>query len=84
MSTVQIEHKSYQIPSCDGFTVTEFITAADMNRSVDGTRIYALTGADRGFKLLGFSQVMRICCGERTTDRRQPLSALINQTAASF
>src|SRR3984957_1149380 len=33
--TVQIEQKSYEMPPSDGFTITLFITVADINRSAD-------------------------------------------------
>jgi hypothetical protein len=33
MSSVRIEQKSYEMPSRDGFTVTHFITVADIDRS---------------------------------------------------
>ncbi len=33
MSSVQIEQKSYEMPPRDGFTVTHFITVADIDRS---------------------------------------------------
>jgi hypothetical protein len=33
--SVQIEQKSYEMPPCDGFTITLFITVADINRSAD-------------------------------------------------
>ena len=35
MSSVQIEQKSYEMPPRDGFTVTHFITVADIGRSAD-------------------------------------------------
>jgi catechol 2,3-dioxygenase-like lactoylglutathione lyase family enzyme len=35
MSSVQIEQKSYEMPPRDGFTVTDFITVADIDRSAD-------------------------------------------------
>ena len=36
MSSVQIEQKSYEmLPAQTGFTVTHFITVADMDRSTD-------------------------------------------------
>jgi len=35
MSSVQIEPKSYEMPPRDGFTVTHFITVADIDRSGD-------------------------------------------------
>ena len=35
MSSVQIEQKSYEMPPRDGFTVTHFITVADVDRSAD-------------------------------------------------
>ena len=35
MSSVQVEQKSYQMPPRDGFTVTHFITVADIDRSAD-------------------------------------------------
>jgi len=35
MSSVQIEQKSYEMPPRDGFTVTLFITVADIDRSAD-------------------------------------------------
>jgi hypothetical protein len=35
MSSVQIEQKSYEMPPRDGFTVTHFITVADIDRSAD-------------------------------------------------
>src|ERR1700679_458753 len=31
MNTVQIEQKSYEMPPCDGFTVTHFLTVADID-----------------------------------------------------
>ncbi len=34
-SSVEIEHKSYEMPPLDGFTVAQFITVADIDRSVD-------------------------------------------------
>ena len=34
MSNVQIEQESYEMPPRDGFTVTHFITVADIDRSV--------------------------------------------------
>src|SRR6202451_4817588 len=37
MSQVQVEQKSYQMPPTDGFTVTHFLTVADIERS---TRFY--------------------------------------------
>jgi predicted enzyme related to lactoylglutathione lyase len=33
MESVQIDHKSYEMPPRDGFTVTHFITVADIERS---------------------------------------------------
>ena len=33
MNSVQIEQKSYEMPPRDGFTVTHFITVADIDRS---------------------------------------------------
>jgi hypothetical protein len=33
--TVQIEQKSYEMPPRDGFTLTHFITVADIDRSAD-------------------------------------------------
>ena len=33
--SVQIEEKSYEMPPRDGFTITLFITVADINRSAD-------------------------------------------------
>jgi catechol 2,3-dioxygenase-like lactoylglutathione lyase family enzyme len=35
MSSIQIEPKSYEMPPRDGFTVTQFITVADIDRSAD-------------------------------------------------
>src|SRR5580692_11157590 len=35
MSSVRIEQKSYEMPPRDGFTVTYFITVADIDRSAD-------------------------------------------------
>ena len=35
MSSVRIEQKSYEMPPRDGFTVTHFITVADIDRSAD-------------------------------------------------
>ncbi|MGD0471146.1 MAG: VOC family protein [Terriglobales bacterium] len=35
MSSVQIEQRNYEMPPRDGFTVTHFITVADINRSAD-------------------------------------------------
>jgi predicted enzyme related to lactoylglutathione lyase len=35
MSSVQIEQKSYEMPPRDGFTLTHFITVADIDRSAD-------------------------------------------------
>jgi catechol 2,3-dioxygenase-like lactoylglutathione lyase family enzyme len=35
MNSVQIEGKSYEMPPRDGFTITLFITVADINRSAD-------------------------------------------------
>jgi catechol 2,3-dioxygenase-like lactoylglutathione lyase family enzyme len=35
MNRVQIEGKSYDMPPRDGFTITLFITVADINRSAD-------------------------------------------------
>jgi predicted enzyme related to lactoylglutathione lyase len=35
MSSVQIEQKSYEMPPCDGFTATHFITVANIDRSAD-------------------------------------------------
>ena len=46
--SVQIEQKSYAMPPCDGFTITLFITVADIERSaryyekVFGARILSL------------------------------------------
>jgi len=33
MNAVKVEHKSYEMPPRDGFTVTHFITVADIDRS---------------------------------------------------
>jgi hypothetical protein len=33
--SVQIEQKSYEMPPRDGFTITLFITVADIDRSAD-------------------------------------------------
>jgi predicted enzyme related to lactoylglutathione lyase len=33
MNQVQVEHKSYQMPPQDGFTVAHFLTVADIERS---------------------------------------------------
>ena len=35
MTSVQIEQKSYEMPPRNGFTVTHFITVADIDRSAD-------------------------------------------------
>jgi predicted enzyme related to lactoylglutathione lyase len=35
MSSVRIEQKSYEMLPRDGFTVTHFITVADIDRSAD-------------------------------------------------
>ncbi|MGA8532559.1 MAG: VOC family protein [Candidatus Tumulicola sp.] len=35
MDEVQVEQKSYQMPPHEGFTVTHFITVADIDRSAD-------------------------------------------------
>ena len=35
MSAVQIENKSYEMPPPEGFTITLFITVADIDRSAD-------------------------------------------------
>jgi hypothetical protein len=35
MGSVRIEQKSYEMPPSDGFTVTHFITVADIDRSAD-------------------------------------------------
>jgi catechol 2,3-dioxygenase-like lactoylglutathione lyase family enzyme len=35
MNTVKIEQKRYEMPPRDGFTVTHFITVADIDRSAD-------------------------------------------------
>ena len=35
MSGVQIKQNSYEMPPRDGFTITLFITVADINRSAD-------------------------------------------------
>ena len=35
MSSAQIEQKSYEMPPRDGFTVTHFITVADIDQSAD-------------------------------------------------
>ena len=35
MSSVRIEPKSYEMPPRDGFNVTHFIAAADIDRSAD-------------------------------------------------
>ena len=35
MSSVRIKQKSYEMPPHDGFTVTHFITVADIDRSAD-------------------------------------------------
>ena len=34
MNQVQVEQKSYQMPPQDGFTVTHFLTVADIERSL--------------------------------------------------
>ena len=33
--SVRIEQKSYEMPPCEGFSITLFITVADINRSAD-------------------------------------------------
>jgi hypothetical protein len=38
MSGVRIEQKTYEMPPRDGFTVTHFITVADIDRSADFMR----------------------------------------------
>ena len=35
MSGVQMQQKNYEMPPRDGFTVTHFITVADIDRSAD-------------------------------------------------
>jgi len=35
MSSVRIEQKSYEMPPRDGFTITHYITVADIDRSAD-------------------------------------------------
>jgi predicted enzyme related to lactoylglutathione lyase len=35
LNAVQVEQKSYEMPPRDGFTITLFITVADINRSAD-------------------------------------------------
>jgi hypothetical protein len=50
MSSVQIEQKSYELHPRDGFTLTHFITVADIDRSarfyekVFGGRVLSLAG----------------------------------------
>ncbi len=34
-NAIQVEQKSYEMPPRDGFTITLFITVADINRSAD-------------------------------------------------
>ncbi|HXS35892.1 MAG TPA: VOC family protein [Flavipsychrobacter sp.] len=53
MNTVQVEQKSYEMPPRDGFTITHFLTVADIDRSarfyetVFGGRILS-TGDSKG------------------------------------
>jgi predicted enzyme related to lactoylglutathione lyase len=55
MESVQIDHKSYEMPPRDGFTVTHFITVADIERSarfyetVFGGRILSLGDSKGAF-----------------------------------
>jgi hypothetical protein len=39
VSSVQIEQKSYEMPPCDGFTVTHFITVADISVLADPDKV---------------------------------------------
>ena len=34
MNTIEVEHKSYEMPPRDGFTVAHFLTVADVERSL--------------------------------------------------
>ena len=38
MNQVQVEHKSYQMPPQDGFTVAHFLTVADIDDRFDFTK----------------------------------------------
>ncbi len=35
MAAVQVEQKNFEMPPRDGFTIAQFLTVADINRSVD-------------------------------------------------
>ena len=52
MTQVEVDHKPYQMPPADGFTVAHFLTVADIERSVRfyatvfGGRVLSLGDAD--------------------------------------
>ncbi len=49
MNQVQVEQKTYQMPPQDGFTVTHFLTVADIERSL---RRKAVSGPSRPRQML--------------------------------
>jgi hypothetical protein len=79
MAAVQVEQKNFEMPPRDGFTIAQFLTVADINRSVDfyatvfGGRILS-RGDSRGAP--GYVQIANIFyigLGDRfDADKLQP------------
>jgi hypothetical protein len=76
---VQIEQKSYEMPPFDGFTITLFITVADINRSarfyenVFGGRILSLgdsKGASGHIHIANTWLIVNVGGGPTRTNRR--------------
>ena len=68
MTQVRVEQKSYQMPPGDGITIAQFITVADIERSVRfyekvfGGRILS-RGDSKGAP--GYIQIANTCCRPR-------------------
>src|SRR5579864_2478811 len=79
MSSAQIEQKSYEMPPRDGFTVTHFITVADIDRSatfyekVFGGRILSRgdsKGASGHIQIANTWLIVNVGAGRPRTSRR--------------
>ena len=80
MSRAQIEQKGYEMPPRDGFTVTHFITVADIDRSADfyekvfGGRILSRgdsKGASGHIQIANTWLIVNVGGGQLRTSRRR-------------
>jgi len=78
MNAVQVDQKSYEMPPREGFTVTHFITVADLERSaryyekVFGARILTMGdgNAPPYLQLANIWMILNVGAGQPRTSRR--------------